>query len=252
MPSFYYPVRWIRQTPLTALPGKFCCGPNTDVNKTITDYFLDGHPLNLLACRVCFVCDSDKHKAMCPNNVTCLFGENDFDMVYSAIKSSGVQRPNLQSELESWARRALNRNAGALLRLMNKFPELCTAVASAVTRKRRADGSLAQGPVSVIYSLICSGHIPLDLISLNWVASIQQDPLITNFLPTSAEIGALCAFNTWGLYLEGRSKFKELPKPFRIQIATMIAFLCTASLTSLPVLPSELGNIIYLKLMLTM
>lgn len=246
MTSLRYPPKWIRQAPLLALPAQFCRGKKVNVRQAIVDFFLEGHPLHLLTHKVCFVCESKPHSSMCPNNVSCIFGENDFYTVYSAIKSSDIQRPNLQSELESWARRVLCRGSASILRLMITFPELQIAFASVIAQKRQEIKSSFYAPPSVIYTLICSRHLSLDFVSLAWVMSTHQ--MLSAAVPDSADIEAHCAFNLWVRYLEGTSNFNELPLAFQTHIAVNVAFLCTAQYTPLPTLPSEIGQMIYTAL----
>ena len=245
MPRIYYPLKWVRQSPLVALPGKFCSGGKADVPGTVLSFFLEGHPLHYLTRKVCFVCESDEHAALCPNNITCLFDDGDFEMVFMAIRSNPEVRPNLASELESWARRALVCDPASVRRLITKFPSICPAVAAAIKRKRQLDGCLTVGPASVVYSLIKLGHISLDLINAEWIKTVAHHTPGQNVVwPSTQDIEAFAAFAVWARYLEGQSTFRELPRCMRNRIAINIAFLCTQSFTTLPVLPVEIGAFI--------
>ena len=250
MPCIYYPSKWIRQSPLIALPGKFCCSGGTNVRKATLDFFLEGHPLHLLTRKVCLVCDSETHSAVCPNNITCLFDDGDFEMVYEAIVSERSGRPNLNSELESWARRAIVCDPASVLRIMGRFPDIRPAVAAAIKRKRQLDGCLSGGPASIVYNLIGTGHISLDLISVAWINTAQQTLGPTVLWPGTKDIEAFAALGLWARYLEGSAMYTELTPCLRNQININIALLCTPSFTELPVLPPEIGKLIMAALRL--
>ena len=237
----YYPTEGPQRAPLLAIPATFCTHRCIHVRQAIVDFFLCGHPLHLLTRQVRFVCESPRHAYVCPNNVVCEFTEDDFVRVYTAVCAQNHPRPNLESELRQWARRAIAQDPAAVGRILDMFPEIESAAAAALQlRGQRQELSLRA--VELVYRLVCARQIDLSLVSAAWLQSARS--MYNRPGLTAGAVEAFGAFGTWVRYLNSTSRFSEVPIPLQNRVAACIALLCTPRFTSLPVLPPELGKTI--------
>jgi len=240
-----YPDTWHRRTSLTALPGNFCVGHQTCINSAITQFFVDGHPIHLLARQVRFVCTSQNHAHMCPNNLECSFTDADFKRVYKAVASLEQARPNLMLELEKYARRMIYQDPCMALRIMADVPQFRRAVANII--KNPVQYEVPRNDhvsLGIIFSQIAAGELSLDLIDDAFLDRTHL--LLGNQLawPTPIDVEAYAALKTWTLYLKNEVSFERLCSICKTRLRVTVAGLCYADFTSLPVLPSEIAKMV--------
>ena len=242
--AMHYPIGRGRGATIQTLPAKFCRRKSTRIREAIDHFFVQGHPLYLLARKVRLVCESRRHCRLCPNDIVCSFSADDFIDIYRAIRARPSPRPNLDAEVTQWARRARTQSPTTVCRVIATFPETRSAVALAL-RAPRPPVILKTGPVVLIYDLVASGHIDLGLVSEAWLntARLAHESLCGPDL-TVAAIEAFAGFGAWVRYLNGEAPLSSVPTPLRRRITVCAAFLCTPAFTSLPVIPPEVGAII--------
>ena len=238
-----YPDTWYRRTSLTALPGNFCAGNEVCINSAITQFFVDGHPIHLLARQVRFVCTSQNHAFMCPNNLECSFTDADFKRVYKAVSSLKQARPNLMSELEAYARRMIYQDPFMALRIMTDVPNFRRAVANVIKNPDQAPRN-CHVSLGIIFSQIAAGELSLDLIDDAFLNRTHL--LLGNGLawPTPIDVEAHAALKTWTLYLNKEVSFERLCNICKTRLRVTVASLCYSDFTSLPVLPSEIAKMV--------
>ena len=237
-----YPEKWRTKTALTALPGEFCVDNKPCIEAAITRYFEQGHPLHILARRVKLICESCSHAAMCPHSIEIEFSADDFKRVYQAVSAHALRRPNIDAEVALWARRSMLRAPEKVLRVVIDLPQTRKAIAD---YESRYDG-LKSTPLSIIFELVRSCHISLDVIDAAFIRGAEH--VIGHHRrahPTLQDAAAYEDMNTWVLYLEDKLPFSQLCDVCKTRIKTTVASLCYEQYSSLPPLPTEIARMIF-------
>ena len=240
-----FPAGWQKKASLTTLPGQFCCHKQRPrIQEAISDFFLNGHPIHLLARKVKLICESPRHAALCPHDIEIEFSFDDFKRVFLALEESGAHRPNMTQELCVWARRMLYQDPGTVLAVIKDLPSTRRAIASVVKEQLKAGGDIFV-PIGVVFSLIQTCHLSLDLINLNFLEHTRYviGPGVS--WPTPEDAAAYADLKTWLLYLESRIPFGQVSCVCRSRIKTTVLSLCYDDYSSLPVLPKEIVAVIF-------
>lgn len=237
-----YPEEWSTKTALTALPGHFCVDNRPCIEAAVTQYFTQGHPLHILSRRVKLICESCSHAAMCPHSIEIEFSADDFKRVYNAVSAHAVHRPNIDNEVALWARRSMKSSPEKVLRVVIDLPQTRKAIAK---NELEYDG-LKSVPLSIIFELVRSCHISLDVIDAAFIEGAEH--VIGRYRrahPTLQDAAAYENMNTWVLYLEDKLPFSQLCDVCKTRVKTTVASLCYEQFSSLPLLPTEIARMIF-------
>lgn len=240
-----FPAGWQKKASLTTLPGQFCCAKQRPrIKDAITEFFLNGYPIHLLARKVKLICESPRHAALCPHNIEIEFGLNDFKRVYLALNESVTRRPNMTNELKVWAQRMLYQDPGTVLNVLKDLPSTRIAVADVVNEQLRT-GDNGYVPIGIVFSLVESCHISLDVIDATFIDQTRYviGPGVS--WPTPEDAAAYAALKTWSLYLDNQLPFGQVCNVCQSRIKHVVLSLCYEEYSSLPVLPKEIVAVVF-------